>query len=1191
MPKACQNCGKQDRLAACRACSRAHYCSVECQKIDWKFHKEHCQIEKRDAPVMIPPAEPAVAPVQPKETPAFEKRPKTLPKQKELTMQKAVKDMLKLHLVHHEEKLKSVEDAFSTALANSSLSQPTKHKLLKFATDRIPALADIIAKSQSGDVKGMDIVHNALVDFARLVGYSEEQLSSSEKEEEEALKMGSKMAEDSDSQFADYYKEDTVIHEPFESLTKPDGTFLDRIDLIRVMSRNRARAIGNACFPDFPANSKHFDSDKNGIFEVPVEDINKAHRAERQRLVDEAFVDYENSRQKSLDEWMKFLEDVPTNIGPLEGSSRRSPVRFQIPKKRTASPIRKGLLSSLYSTVPLKPAALPAKLAQLPLKNLYELQTQLQEEYDRSVAKAYADQTPADSKFLTNYEDYIKALQNAITQAENEPKTQPVQYQQIPSPMPSAVQTESATKVGSYFAFSFPIILMCLLGFWAFGRVLSTNQVNTTMTTETMQQSVDFFTTWHKDDLVNVSADVQSIKNLSASIEDQMKGAAYYYKEEFKKRSVITQVHEEMMRWVSHAGTTYEVETEGGETETVYIPKVREQLPDLLANPKWAAHRQMLRELVMEHTLQVVTRLRDLGTPESEIAEIMVDYGVLRQVKAESQKIGTVATGIVQYNSEKLTYSVGGSDVSISSSKAMTVLQDAIQAYQLPPTVTAKFMSTMERVLSDTARTVKEENLELERDLIGQYEALKVFHRTVESFSGLSKRNFDRLHRFVTSIEEHIQRNINDAGTHLLYAWIDYQDKIKKRESFWKRHKGQTVDFFKELTSHFITLFSSPLRYELMSFSVDMHDDFVLEIVRKMTKLLKEDVTDTKYESKAQEWLEKLDFRLGEQKSTTTVDDVTIALRRTAAKSQLFASMGVFIEHWDRWRFAAAQGDWQYFTPNSFLIGRGLYLLIPGDVIPQVLFPAYWALQAMFSYIEGSMFVSAISTMTACMFNKNVHFSGDYIELLYNSVLPPVAATAISALMFLVALCKGKDAATILGHSLGAVAWKLLNYGFLFTISGMTTLSQQINDGLSWPSLANHLVARELQQAATHYHSSPEIHWDFMKKALNTAGFDQFNNFIENQRAMEAAHNTATAMLEYQKTETHGMKRITADQLLNIDTALPPYKNVYNDAQLLEALYSAEEYDPQKPMKLPGEKYPPGYKPGMLPAITPGEKK
>jgi len=41
----CQNCSKFDikyTFAKCIVCKSAHYCSRECQKIDWKEHKKFC---------------------------------------------------------------------------------------------------------------------------------------------------------------------------------------------------------------------------------------------------------------------------------------------------------------------------------------------------------------------------------------------------------------------------------------------------------------------------------------------------------------------------------------------------------------------------------------------------------------------------------------------------------------------------------------------------------------------------------------------------------------------------------------------------------------------------------------------------------------------------------------------------------------------------------------------------------------------------------------------------------------------------------------------------------------------------------------------------------------------------------------------------------------------------------------------
>jgi hypothetical protein len=43
----CCGCGNPHDLKACSACRCAHYCSVACQKSEWKaFHKKQCPKEK-----------------------------------------------------------------------------------------------------------------------------------------------------------------------------------------------------------------------------------------------------------------------------------------------------------------------------------------------------------------------------------------------------------------------------------------------------------------------------------------------------------------------------------------------------------------------------------------------------------------------------------------------------------------------------------------------------------------------------------------------------------------------------------------------------------------------------------------------------------------------------------------------------------------------------------------------------------------------------------------------------------------------------------------------------------------------------------------------------------------------------------------------------------------------------------------
>jgi len=40
--KSCNNCGKMNNIKLCSRCRSVYYCSVECQRCNWKQHKKNC---------------------------------------------------------------------------------------------------------------------------------------------------------------------------------------------------------------------------------------------------------------------------------------------------------------------------------------------------------------------------------------------------------------------------------------------------------------------------------------------------------------------------------------------------------------------------------------------------------------------------------------------------------------------------------------------------------------------------------------------------------------------------------------------------------------------------------------------------------------------------------------------------------------------------------------------------------------------------------------------------------------------------------------------------------------------------------------------------------------------------------------------------------------------------------------------
>ncbi len=54
---ACNVCSKTDQTKACGKCKLAQYCSPECQRMDWSFHKPHCKAICKAMSGVLPQAE------------------------------------------------------------------------------------------------------------------------------------------------------------------------------------------------------------------------------------------------------------------------------------------------------------------------------------------------------------------------------------------------------------------------------------------------------------------------------------------------------------------------------------------------------------------------------------------------------------------------------------------------------------------------------------------------------------------------------------------------------------------------------------------------------------------------------------------------------------------------------------------------------------------------------------------------------------------------------------------------------------------------------------------------------------------------------------------------------------------------------------------------------------------------------
>lgn len=290
MSKACQNCGKQDRLAACRACGKAQYCSVECQKTDWKFHKEHCKIGLVTKPPsdVLPKAPEVVSPTASKDQPIPATKPFVIPratKPSKFASERLVRDVLKLHISKCKTKTNTLKQLIMARILEQGHSA-AKQNLLLAHLDKTNTLVDALTMKSA---KKEDL-NQFLMQYAKLLGVSLKPRSPSDDDAVEIIKM------------------DTIetIHQEF--LDSPSPPFKNVPSA--PASKDFRKRVESLC-PDIPLDGrKHFVSSYPDLISVSATEFNAVQNNEREMLINEAFQTYSQAKEKLVKYWGRKNSNV-----------------------------------------------------------------------------------------------------------------------------------------------------------------------------------------------------------------------------------------------------------------------------------------------------------------------------------------------------------------------------------------------------------------------------------------------------------------------------------------------------------------------------------------------------------------------------------------------------------------------------------------------------------------------------------------------------------------------------------------------------------------------------------------------------------------------------------------------------------------------------------------------------------------
>jgi len=1095
MPKACQNCGNQDRLAACRACGKAQYCSVDCQKTDWKFHKEHCKIE------LVPSREPSnVIPMEPEHIPARREKIDIPPMPRKPVNVSFAKEAAKACIAQEKQlHIKLLQDLNAT-LIKSKFPPNKQQKIAKFIQEKTPLIAKLVANSSPGTLEGMSEVERLIFDFMRLVGFSNEELEDLPSHEKLAEKIFMDGVEKADKAVLNASKLQTTITEPFETPSSED-----RVELVRVARRNQARTIGNACYPNYPNDGEiHYRRKEGKIVEVDTQSLNSQQEEARNALIESAFVDYQTAKTKFVSEWEKALKtssfiegDPPTRGRSAVRSKSNLP---QNPRTVTSSGIDlSAFYKKLLESDGIEPEDFSEILEKLSKKELAAVELWMIDKRKELNNKAGTERDSGERAFLSVVADRLSEVKTWKVQRESEVSAQ---LAQTPKGIDKEVRRrdphgmiehiDNATNdVAS--TWMLPIIISLIIGF-IFYQTVAYFQIDNFPSEAARNNDIN----WHLSRTAQIRDDL-----LTGRI-TQLEADQHLYSHLIAHADLTLQEHKETALVTDGVRMLIELNNAGGQlVEGVMILSGKEMLPLYFDEPMLEG---ALLHLVSDYLVKHSMTMLKAGWSPREIAEFFETRGVYLIDKEKSETIRQTGKILRDIQRQTETNQMIGTAAN-EPEFTITDLQAAIAKYRLPKEASKELGFFILERLTSKEEILKKEDEHLRTRLLEKFNTLYNTFTEKETRRGHTIKNGLRMDKVIEFVKAKVSSVVQPTSKNLLLAWIKY-----KEPDFWTKYQTRSPAYFSRLTYHIRRLFSSPLFHDLLEIRPSSLEMRAMDTVNKISEWVRNnpDISDPSFDSVMGQYIDELSTHIEEYKSGMSSDIQSILLEATEAETGnlLLVGWNGIINFWNKARFLESETTGWNALFESYLLAKGLYF-VHGIAKPRaenirttVTARMFSGFTAIFTMLEVGLAARAAWTFKDFLFSTSWKTDFGIFGLgLTGLGTGGVTLAGIDLLRYSQILQLARSQTVVQNQERHNYSWAVLNGGLMLSLIGLAFLSGSAENG-HWPEVTKTLAISDLKSLSNSFTSNVTRNYENIQAVLNKHNYSQFDRFFAEERLL-----------------------------------------------------------------------------------------